>query len=63
MKTFIVDGSSQVFKAEDEHHAVEQFLDSIGVLYNVLAEDVNKFVDSVINSGYITVWQSDGEEW
>jgi hypothetical protein len=63
METFIVDGSSQVFQAEDEAHAIEQFLDSIGVLYNVFPEDVSKFVNSVINSGYITVWQSQGEEW
>jgi len=63
MKTFIVDGSSQVFQAHDEEHAVEQFLSSIGVFKHIRSEQIQRITKSVIDAGYITVWQSDGEEW
>jgi ribosomal protein L20A (L18A) len=63
MDTFIVDGSSQVFQAENEEHAVEQFLSSIGVFKHIRTEQIQRITKSVIDSGFITVWQSDGEEW
>jgi hypothetical protein len=60
VKTFIVD-ASLVFEAESEEHAVEQFLDSIGVLANVKEEDVDKFVKCVISAESIMLWQSKGD--